>query len=426
MEWIPFLNADKTRSIRRRFGTPVFVYDQRTLEHQARLVLGFPNAFGLTARYAMKACSTSAVLKVLTDAGLHIDASSGYEVERALCAGVSPERIQLTAQQVPDNLREPVKQGVLFNACSIAQIHAFGALFPGRHLSIRVNPGLGSGHNNRTNVGGPSASFGIWHEHLAEALAAGRRYGLKFTRLHTHIGSGSDPKVWQRVALMSLDTCSRLPDVTVLNLGGGYKVGRVQGEETTDLQKIGLPIVEAFRSFETKHGRKLHLEVEPGTYLVANSCALIATVIDTVDTGPRGYRFLKVDAGMTEILRPSLYGAQHPVEIVPAATRGRRQAKYVIVGHCCESGDVLTPAPGSPEAVEPRLLPETRIGDLVVLGGAGAYCSSMAAKNYNSFPEAAEIMISENGSAELIRKRQSLDQITQNEVMPAFLKGRAK
>jgi len=426
MKSVPFLTEDRTRSIHREFGTPVFVYDQRVLTHQARSVLSFPNAFGLTARYAVKACPTSAVIKVLADAGLHMDASSGHEVERSLGAGVSPERIQLTAQQVPDNLKELVTRGVLFNACSIAQIHAFGALFPGCQLSIRVNPGLGSGHNNRTNVGGPSASFGIWHEHLDEALAAGRKHGLKFTRLHTHIGSGSDPKVWQRVALMSLDTCSRLRDVTVLNLGGGYKTGRVKSEETTDLQKIGLPIVEAFRSFEAKHGRRLHLEVEPGTYLVANSCALIATVIDVVDTGRRGFKFLKVDTGMTEILRPSLYGAQHPIEVVPGTTRGRRRAKYVVVGHCCESGDVLTPAPGSPEGLQPRLLPETRIGDLMVFGGTGAYCSSMAAKNYNSFPEAAEVMISGNGSVELIRKRQTLDQLLQNEVTPSFLKRRAK
>jgi diaminopimelate decarboxylase len=159
---------------------------------------------------------------------------------------------------------------------------------------------------------------------------------------------------------------------------------------------------------------------------VANSCALIATVIDIVDTGRRGYKFLKVDAGMTEMLRPSMYGAQHPIEVVPAATEERGQMKYVVVGHCCESGDVLTPASGNPEALQPRLLPETRIGDLVVLGGAGAYCSSMAAKNYNSFPEAAEVMISKNGLVELIRKRQTLDQITQNEVMPSFLKRRAK
>jgi diaminopimelate decarboxylase len=166
--------------------------------------------------------------------------------------------------------------------------------------------------------------------------------------------------------------------------------------------------------------------VEPGTYLVANACALIASVIDVVDTGRRGYKFLKLDAGMTEILRPSMYGAQHPIEVVAAASGARRQAEYVVVGHCCESGDVLTPAPGRPEALQGRLLPETRIGDLVVLGGAGAYCSSMSAKNYNSFPEAAEVMISENGTAELIRKCQTLDQITQNEVMPSFLNGRAK
>ncbi len=421
---VSFLTEDRTHSIQRKFGTPVFVYDRKTLERQARDVLGFPNAFGLTARYAMKACSTNAVLKILTDAGLDIDASSGYEAERSLYAGVSPQRIQLTTQQAPDNLKELVEKGVLFNACSIAQIRAFGELFPGRELSIRVNPGLGSGYNNRTNVGGPSASFGIWHEHLHEALLAGQKYNLRFTRLHTHIGSGSDPRLWQRVALMSLNICSRLPDATVLNLGGGFKVGRVKGEAAADLQKIGLPIKKAFRSFEKKYGRRLHLEIEPGTYLTANAGALIAKVIDIVDTGRSGYKFLKVDTGMTEILRPSMYGAQHSIVIVPASAGKERQKKmkYIVAGHCCESGDVLTPAPGDPEALQPRLLPEAQIGDLLVIGGAGAYCSSMSSKNYNSFPEAAEVMISRNGSVELIRKRQTLEQIRQNEVMPSFLK----
>jgi diaminopimelate decarboxylase len=422
MRTIPFLTEEEVRSIQREFGTPVFVYDQKTLEQQACSVLGFPNAFGLTARYAMKACSTGAVLKVLTDAGLHIDASSGYEVERALRAGIAPELIQLTAQQLPDNLKALVEAGIIFNACSIAQLRTFGMLFPHHQLSIRINPGLGSGHNNRTNVGGPGASFGIWHEHLDEALAVGHSYGLKFTRLHTHIGSGSDPQVWQRVALMSLDICSRLPAVTALNLGGGYKVGRLKGEETANLEEIGLPIAEAFRSFAAKHGRKLHLEVEPGTYLVANSCALIAKVIDVADTGLSGYRFIKVDTGMTEILRPSMYGAQHPIAVVPAAIERCNNLEYIIVGHCCESSDVLTPAPGNPEGLQPRLLPETVTGDLIVLGGTGAYCSSMAAKNYNSFPEATEVMISRNQSVELIRKRQTINQIIQNEVMPSFLK----
>ena len=83
--------------------------------------------------------------------------------------------------------------------------------------------------------------------------------------------------------------------------------------------------------------------------------------------------------------------------------------------------DVLTPAPGNPEALQPRVLPETRIGDLVVIGGAGAYCSGMAAGNYNSFPLAAEVMISRDGTVELIRRRQTLEQVVQNELTPSFL-----
>ena len=239
--------------------------------------------------------------------------------------------------------------------------------------------------------------------------------------MHTHIGSGSDPEVWERVALMSLDLCSRIPGANSLSLGGGYKVGRLKGEVSTDLQKIGLHIVEAFRAHAEKHGQELELEVEPGTYLVANACALVSSAIDVVDTGEDGYRFIKVDTGMTELLRPSLYGAQHPIETVPLQEGDRPHQEYIVAGHCCESGDVLTPAPDDPEGLEPRFLVETRPGDAVVIGGAGAYCSGMSAKNYNSFPEAAEVMVMNDGSIELIRKRQTLEQVLQNEIVPSSL-----
>lgn len=426
LQLTPFLSGERVREIQREFGTPVFVYDQKTLEAQARRVLEFPNAFGLTARYAMKACPTAAVIKVLTDAGLHIDASSGFEAERAMRLGIPGGHIMVTAQQAPANLKELVDRGVLFNACSLSQIEAYGRLFPGRSLSLRINPGLGSGHSNRTNVGGPSSSFGIWHGHLDEALEIAGQHDLIIDRLHTHIGSGSDPEVWGRVARMSLEMCARVPTVRTLNLGGGHKVGRVAGEKSTDLQEIGKREIEAFRAFAKEHGRELHLEVEPGTYYVANAGALIATAIDVVDTGEGGYRFIKVDTGMTEILRPSMYGAQHPIEVVPVEEKGsgtfsRGRADYLVVGHCCESGDILTPAPGDPEALQTRNLVETRIGDAVVIGGSGAYCSSMSAKNYNSFPEAAEVMISTDGKVELIRKRQTLEQALANEVLPSFL-----
>jgi len=132
------------------------------------------------------------------------------------------------------------------------------------------------------------------------------KHNLKVNRIHTHIGSGSDPTIWQNVALLSLALVKEFPEVETLNLGGGYKVGRMSYEPSTDLQKVGEPVAESFKQFAEETGRKLKLEIEPGTFLVANSGALLTTVQDMVTTGDNGHKFLKLDAGMTEVLRPSL------------------------------------------------------------------------------------------------------------------------
>jgi diaminopimelate decarboxylase len=156
--------------------------------------------------------------------------------------------------------------------------------------------------------------------------------------------------------------------------------------------------------------------LEPGTYLVANAGAIVCTVIDVVDTGANGYNFIKTDTGMTEVIRPSMYGAQHPIIVVPATPEKRGTRDCIVVGHCCESGDILTPEPGNPEGLQPRTLTEPKIGDLLVVGGAGAYCAGMSAKNYNSFPEAPEVLLTSQGEFRLLRERQTLDQIVANEL----------
>jgi diaminopimelate decarboxylase len=132
-----------------------------------------------------------------------------------------------------------------------------------------------------------------------------------------------------------------------------------------------------------------------------------------VDTGSEGYLFAKLDAGMPEVTRPSLYGAQHPIDVLAS---GREAAAVVFVGPCCESGDILTPAPGDPEALAPRWVPCPKIGDIVVVGGAGAYCAAMATINYNSYPQAPEVMRERDGTLRLLRRRQTLDQMLANEV----------
>lgn len=105
---------------------------------------------------------------------------------------------------------------------------------------------------------------------------------------------------------MSLNLVGEFPDVEILNLGGGYKVGRMSYEKSTDLQVVGAPVKAAFERFAQETGRKIKLEIEPGTFLMANCGVLLSTIQDIVNTGKDGYTFLKLDSGMTDVLRPSL------------------------------------------------------------------------------------------------------------------------
>ena len=417
MEKLKFLTPAQAEELRQSVSTPTYVYDERTLKKQAALALAFPNAFGLTVRYAMKASPNAAILRIFDACGLHFDTSSGWECDRAIKAGIAPSKLSLSTQQMPakEDFIRLYKSGINFNACSLSQLETFGSWLPGSEIGVRFNPGMGSGGTSKTNVGGPSSSFGIWHEFIPTVREIAQRHQLRVVRIHTHIGSGSDPLVWQKTADLSLNMVREFPDATVLNLGGGYKVGRMAHEKTTDLGQIGEPILEKFKALQQETGRSLRLEIEPGTFLLANSCSLVTTIQDVVDTGKAGYNFLKLDAGMTEILRPALYAAQHPIIVVPRRETGETQS-YVVVGHCCESGDLLTPTPENSGELGPRDLAKAEIGDLCVIEGAGAYCSALSAKNYNSFPEAAEVLLRENGEMITIRRRQTLDQIVQNEV----------
>lgn len=410
-----FLSPSEAALCADSFGTPCYIYDEAKLRSVAETALRGPSAFGLSVRYAMKACPNASVLRLFDSLGVLIDASSGFEVERAMRRGIAPSHIQITAQEYPRTLPSLVEQGVLFNACSLSQLERFGRDVGGKEVSIRVNPGLGSGGTNRTNTGGPASSFGIWHEQLDDALAIAKKHSLRVTGLHSHIGSGSDVAVWERCADLTLAVAERMPEVVRLSLGGGFKIARMPGEKETDLHAALAAVKARLERFAERHGRKLHLEIEPGTYLVANAGAILARVVDVVRTGADGYTFVKIDSGMTEILRPSLYGAQHPIWIFPRSGM-TETVPTVVVGHCCESGDILTPAPGDSEALLPRELPACEVDDLLVIGGAGAYCAAMPAKNYNSFPEAPEVFRRANGSFELVRRRQTLDQILENEI----------
>ncbi|TGK15591.1 diaminopimelate decarboxylase [Leptospira fluminis] len=416
IENLKFLTRSEVRKVAETFGTPVFVYTRSGIESSCDAALAFPNAFGLTVRFAMKANPNRTILEILKRKGIQIDASSEHEVKRALAAGFLPADILLTSQQLAASLKDLVEQGVQFNACSLRQLEEFGKIFPGREVSVRFNPGLGSGATKKTDVGGRTSSFGIWHEELEKVQSLVSRYDLKLYRVHTHIGSGSDPEVWKAVAQHTLDIASKFPSCRIVNLGGGFKVGRMREEKTTDPQVIGVPVKQLFETFAAEKGTKLRMEIEPGSFLMVNHGAILSKVDDIVDTGKGGFTFVKLDMGMDVNTRPALYAAKHPLVVIPAREEEERKTgDFVYVGHCCESGDLLTQEEGGGPLS--RTTQEPRIGDFVVMEGAGAYCSSMSVKNYNSYPETPEVLLDTNGEFKLIRKKQNPEQIVQNEIL---------
>jgi len=400
MEKLRFLKPDQVRKLALEHDTPLYVYSRSSLAAAAGEVKSaFSNVpYGLTVRYAMKANPRPEILKLFDNLGLEIDASSEYECLDAIAVGINPAKILLTSQQLPRDIRKTIGTGVKFTATSLHQLEEYGKVATGTSVSVRLNTGLGSGANHRLTTGGIEVGFGIWfHErdnHGDKIRAIAKRYSLNIERLHIHIGTGSDPEIWGQLMDAGLFALEQFPDASILNLGGGFKLGYMSGQNGADLPAIGLVAQKKLEGFYAKTGRKIRLEVEPGRYLTARAGAIVSTIIDQTDTGDEGDDFLKLDTGMTEIVRPAMYGAQHPLVVVPSNNNTpEEQADYVVIGHCCESSDTLTNEPNNPEKIAPRPLQKAAIGDYMVIEMAGAYCASMSVKGYNSFPIAKEIII---------------------------------
>ncbi len=385
--WITIDQADELVA---KHGTPLFVYSQKLLQERAEELMGLDLPFGHNVRYAVKANPHPEIIKLFDAIGLEFDASSSFEASELLEKGIAGSKISLSSQQSAHNLPELLSAGVEYVATSMRQLELYAtAAGPGARLTVRVNPTIDkAGHNNRTSTSGKNSAFGLWHEYIEDALRLAASKQITIDRLHMHIGSGADPSVWGHAIDSALKIVRRMPDVTTLNIGGGYKIARHDSEREADMQLIGQTFAEHLQTFADETGRKLRLELEPGTWFVAHAGILLARVDDKVDTGKDGYIFLRLDTGMNDIIRPAMYGAYHQIEVL---NESKEKADYIVAGHNCETGDVLTPAPGDPEHIAPRRMNRAQIGDIAAIADTGAYCASFSTHGYNGFPSAKEI-----------------------------------
>ncbi len=427
------ISSAQFAQIARDHTTPLYVYDEAAILARCAEVKAMPSAFGLSVGYAMKANANRALLQLIHQQGIHIDASSLNEARRAHLAGIPWRDIMLTTQEVQDDanlkdLETMMTEGLRFNVCSHRQLTRI-ADFAAAHripLARRVHPGEGSGESATRNTGDHDSSFGVHLSDMAAVQRLATERGVVFDTVHVHIGSGGDPEAWRRNIDRQLDILAQwFPQATRVNFGGGFKVARMPDEADADIQALGAYAKARVLDFYQRTGRRLHTEVEPGTFYLANAGYLLTRVIDKKQTGAQGHRFVLLDGGMEVNTRPLLYGARHPFWVIspdghlrssdfapndmPADARPQ-----VVVGRCCESGDAQTiDAAGR---IAPRIMAEPDIDDLVVIGGVGAYAASMSPFNYNSHLQAAELLLRTDGRVQCIRQRQTMAHMLANEL----------
>lgn len=402
---MPITLAPQTlASIARDYGTPVWCYDAAVIIERIDQLHPFK-----TIRYAQKAGSNLHILRLMREKGVHVDAVSLGEIERALLAGFSPAGTPAGIVFTCDlfdaaTLQRVVELGIEVNTGSIDMLRQLGALSPGHRVWLRINPGFGHGHSRKTNTGGENSKHGIWHEQIQEALGVIRQFGLKLVGLHMHIGSGVDYAHLEQVCSAMVSSVKGLDaDIEAFSIGGGLATPYRLGEEPVDVGRYAQVWGRAQQEIEAYLQHPVRMEIEPGRFLVAESGSLVTEVRAVKSVGRQD--FILVNAGFNDLMRPSMYGAYHHMSLLDgdgSLVTGPEKA-YVVGGPLCESGDIFTQ---DEQGVTPRMLPEPKVGDLLVIHDTGAYGASMSS-NYNSRPLLAEVLI-EKGQTRLIRRPQPL------------------
>ncbi len=401
----PF-DATTLRALAQHHGTPLWVYDAATIRARIAALRAFD-----TIRFAQKANSNLHLLRLMREEGVAVDAVSLGEIERALAAGFSSRDgatdIVFTADLLDRaTLDKVVAESIPVNAGSIDMLHQLGERAPGHRVWLRINPGFGHGHSNKTNTGGEHSKHGIWHADLPAALAAIRQHGLTLVGLHMHIGSGVDYSHLQSVCSAMVDLVARVDlPIEAISAGGGLSIPYRAGEPVIDTAHYFSLWDAARRQIAERLQRPIHLEIEPGRYLVAESGVLLAEVRATKQMGTN--RFVLVDAGFNDLMRPSMYGSHHGIELLPSDDSPRAPQAAVVAGPLCESGDVFTQGEGG--VVLTRELPRALVGDLLVFHDTGAYGASMSS-NYNTRPLIAEVLV-DGSASRLIRRRQTVQEL---------------
>lgn len=397
------LSHTKLIELAERFDTPLYVYDAEKIAEQYRKLSTAFSACNARFFYACKALTNINILAYISSLGCGIDCSSINEVKLALYAGVPPQKILYTSNGIAfEEIAEAAQRGVHINIDSLSNLEKFGKRFGnGYGVGVRLRPNILAGGNLKISTGHEKSKFGIPIDQLDGLKQIVSQFNIKITALHIHTGSDiKDADVFVQGIKVLSELVSHFPDLTVIDLGGGFKVPYEPEDEETDIALIAKKLASYVDSHLSANGKKYELWFEPGKYLVSE-CGYLLTQVNVIkDNGAQV--FAGVNSGLNHLIRPMMYDAYHHIANI-SNTHADEKA-YTVTGYICETDTFATN----------RLLHEVREGDYLVFYNAGAYGFEMSS-NYNSRLKPAEVLL-KDGEALVIRKRDEFEDLLKSQI----------
>ena len=401
------------------FGTPLYATDENRIRERYR---EFRDAFSdlkVEIKYSCKANTSLAVLNILRQEGAGADVLSEGELHIALKVGIAPDNIIFTGNNKTDaELEKALDAGVIINLDAIHELERLEKICERKNksarISFRVNPSISPETHPHLSTGLKESKFGIPEEDAMEAYSqAVEKECFKISGIHMHIGSQiTKTSPYEAATSKLFDIAGKLKETGIeldfVDLGGGVGIVYQEGAECITPKDLADAIVPIIKSKIEEHCLKEPaIYFEPGRFIIGDA-SIILTRVSTIKATYK--KFIGTDAGFHVLLRPILYGAYH--EAVVANKMDLEPVETVdIVGNVCESGDVLA---------KDRTLPKIEAGDTIAILDTGAYGIIMASQ-YNSRPRAAEVLVS-NGKYDLIRERETIDDLLDKQSVPGRLK----
>jgi diaminopimelate decarboxylase len=333
-----------------------------------------------------------------------IDCVSINEVKLAIMAGFNSENIIFTPNSVGfDEYQEAAELKLNINIDNLNMLEAFGKHFGSTYpVIVRLNPHIMAGGNLKISTGHIDSKFGISIEQIEDIKNIVQKTGIYIKGLHIHTGSEiKDIDVYLKGLELVLDLTKHFPDLSIIDLGGGFKVPYKIGEIGTDMENLGLKVFDVLKNHEIQHNRSFELWFEPGKFLVSQ-CGYFLVKANVIKHSP-SRTFVGVNSGFNHLIRPMFYDAYHSITNISNATGEFKT--YNVVGNICETDTFAWD----------RELTEVQPDDILLFSNAGAYGFEMSSR-FNSRSRPAEVMI-EGGELKLIRRRETFEDLLQGVVI---------